>query len=64
MTAMTQTERERIIAKYIRTARNDALDAAIEICDLFASTGHSAECCAAAIRDLKEKLPKPPSDQN
>lgn len=51
----------RIIAEAIRLARDDALDAAIQVCEEFAKTGHNAECCVRALRDLKDMLPRPPS---
>lgn len=52
---------DRIVAEAMRQSRNIALDAAIEICEMFAATGHSAACCVKAIRDLKEMMPPPPS---
>lgn len=55
---------DRIIAEAIRLARDNALDAAIQICEEFAKTGDNAACCVRALRDLKDMLPRPPSAGN
>lgn len=55
---------KRIIAGATCYARDKALDAAILLCEAMAVEGHSAECCARAIRDLKEKLSRAPSEAN
>lgn len=45
---------DRIVAEAMRQARDNAIDAAIEICEMM--TGHSAECCVAALRDFKDNM--------
>jgi hypothetical protein len=54
----------RIVNEAMRLSRDNALDAAAEICDEYAKTGHGAECCARAIRLLKDMLPAAPSKGN
>lgn len=55
---------DKVIAQAIRLARDNALDAAIDICEQFAMVGGSPANCVRAIRDLKEMLPRPPSEGN
>jgi hypothetical protein len=55
---------DRIIAEAMRTSRDNALDAAIELCEEFAAAGHNAACCVRALKDLKAMMPAPPSAQN
>jgi hypothetical protein len=57
-------ETGRIIAEAMRTSRDSALDAAIEICEEFARTGHNAACCVKALRDFKSMLPSAPNKGN
>lgn len=47
---------DRIVLQAMRQSRDSALDAAAELCDAFAATGHDAACCAKAIRDMKRML--------
>jgi hypothetical protein len=44
-------------AEGLRTVRDSALDAAIEVCEVFAKEGGSASQCVAALRDLKNSMP-------
>lgn len=62
---MSLTEEfRRMLLQASRQSRNDTLDAAIEVCEAFARTGHSAECCVQALKDLKSMMPAPPDQQN
>lgn len=54
----------RMIADTMHKSREDAFNAAIELCEALARDGHSAECCVQALRDFKAQLPASPSAQN
>lgn len=55
---------DRAVCEALRQGRDMALTAAIEVCEEFAKSGHSAECCVRALRNLREALPRPPSEGN
>lgn len=44
------------LARAMRTARNSAFEAAIEICEDLAKTGGCATCCAIAIRRMQNHV--------
>lgn len=56
---MDDEKMNQIVADALRTARNDALEYAAEICDEVFKLGHDAKVCAMTIRGMKNKLSQP-----